>query len=221
VRDVFLRDRQTGTTERLSVGLAGAQANADSLWTGLSGDARFVTFESRATNLVPGDTGSTEDVFVYDRVSGTTECVSVDSTGTRANADCWAPTISADGRFVTFYSEATNLVSDDTNGRMDAFVHGPYLTLEAEPADVAPDEAITLTTWTGQPSGLALLAVVGVDGMPLFIPAALSTFDGAGVWSFSDTAPPGLSGIEMALQSFGFVPTGKAQGSNSVTVTFQ
>ena len=64
VADVFVRDRQTGTTERVSVDSAGNQGNAGSSGVGISGDGRFVVFTSSATNLVPGDTNSVADVFV-------------------------------------------------------------------------------------------------------------------------------------------------------------
>src|SRR5207244_4860641 len=81
VADVFVRDRLSGTTERVSVDSAGNQGNAGSSGVGISGDGRFVAFTSSATNLVPGDTNSVADVFVRDRQTGTTERVRVDSAG--------------------------------------------------------------------------------------------------------------------------------------------
>ncbi|MEX2158554.1 MAG: flexitail domain-containing putative surface protein [Dehalococcoidia bacterium] len=122
VPDAFVRDRQSGTTERVSVDSSGTQGN-DSSWAGsISADGRFVAFASVATNLVAGDTNGTGDVFVRDRLSGTTERVSVDSVGTQSNGFSYAAAISADGRFVAFWSDATNLVAGDTNGVADAFV---------------------------------------------------------------------------------------------------
>jgi len=120
--DVFVRDRLLGTTERVSVDSAGSQGNSPSFRPSISADARFVAFESYATNLVPGDTNNCEDIFVRDRLLGTTERVSVDSAGSQAIAVSWIPSISADGRFVAFTSYADNLVAGDTNGERDVFV---------------------------------------------------------------------------------------------------
>src|SRR5437016_7692670 len=121
--DVFVHDRQTGTTERVSVASGGTQSNAASLGSALSADGRFVAFQSDATNLVAGDTNGATDVFVRDRQTGMTERVSVASDGTQANNVSSSPALSADGRFVAFQSDATNLVAGDTNGATDVFVH--------------------------------------------------------------------------------------------------
>jgi Tol biopolymer transport system component len=120
--DVFVRDRQSRTTIRASVGPAGEQGDGDSLNGVISADGRFVAFESYATNLVPGDTNSTVDVFVRDLAAGVTTRVSVDSSGAQANGDSNAASISADGRHVAFLSLAANLVPGDTNGNIDVFV---------------------------------------------------------------------------------------------------
>jgi Tol biopolymer transport system component len=120
--DVFVRDRVAGTTERVGVASGGAQANRDSLSPAVSADGRFVAFESTASNLVAGDTNSTRDVFVRDRVAATTERVSVGSDGAQANGYSLLPAISADGRFVAFESYASNLVAGDTNESTDVFV---------------------------------------------------------------------------------------------------
>src|SRR5438046_3037872 len=100
--DVFVHDRQTGTTGRVSVDSAGTEGNGLSVNPSISADGRFVVFYSYATNLVPGDTNGTGDVFVHDRQTGTTERVSVDSAGTQGNSNSDRPSISADGRFVAF-----------------------------------------------------------------------------------------------------------------------
>ncbi len=121
--DVFVRDRQSGTTERVSVDSAGAQGNGSSLNGSISADGRYVAFESVATDLVAGDTNGVSDIFVHDRLTGTTERVSVDSAGVQGNDFSLAPSISGDGRFVAFLSGATNLVSGDTNLVSDVIVH--------------------------------------------------------------------------------------------------
>jgi Tol biopolymer transport system component len=82
-----------------------------------------VAFRSDATNLVTGDTNATHDVFVHDRVSGATTCVSVNGSGTPGSGVSSAPRISGDGRYVSFTSGAANLVGGDTNGVQDIFVH--------------------------------------------------------------------------------------------------
>jgi Tol biopolymer transport system component len=120
--DIFVRDRLTNTTERVSITSSGSQANAFSYDPSISADGRYVAFQSMAFNLVPGDTNGAFDVFVRDRQLGTTERVSVDSSGLQADGASYAPRISADGRYVSFESAATNLVSGDTNGTDDIFV---------------------------------------------------------------------------------------------------
>jgi len=128
--DIFLRDRQTGTTERISVDGAGVQGSAFSNYPTVTPDGRFVAFLSQASNLVPGDTNSIQDIFVRDRQLGTTERVSVDSAGTQGGLDCYfAPAISDDGRFVAYTSDKLNLVAGDTNGTADIFLRDRQLAL--------------------------------------------------------------------------------------------
>ena len=121
--DVFVRDRLDGTVERVSVSSSGGQGNGDSNRVDLSGDGRYVVFESGAWNLVAGDTNGRNDIFVHDRQAGTTERVSVSSTGAQANSFSTQPSISRDGQVVGFVSFASNLVTDDTNRENDVFVH--------------------------------------------------------------------------------------------------
>lgn len=121
--DVFVRDRVTGTTERVNIANNGTQANNVTRNVSISGDGRFVVFDSLATNLVPGDTNRFRDVFVRDRATGTTRRVSVASNGIQGNGDSRFASISQNGRFIAFESDASNLVSGDTNGRTDIFVY--------------------------------------------------------------------------------------------------
>ncbi len=120
--DVFVRDRLLGTTERVSVATDGAQADADCYSPSISADGRFVAFYSAASNLVDGDSNGTWDVFVRDRLLGTTERASVATGGDQSNGSCSSPAISADGHHVAFSSDASNLVDADTNGFVDIFV---------------------------------------------------------------------------------------------------
>jgi Tol biopolymer transport system component len=121
--DVFLRDRQAATTVRVSVGASAAQSvGGDSYRPAVSADGRYVAFSSDATNLVVGDTNARTDVFVRDLQAGTTTRVSVAGASTQVNDSSDIPTLSADGRYVAFQSEATNLVAGDTNSETDVFV---------------------------------------------------------------------------------------------------
>jgi archaellum component FlaF (FlaF/FlaG flagellin family) len=106
----------------VSVASDGTEGNGDSFVWSISADGRYVVFSSEASNLVPGDTNGKRDVFVHDRLTGQTTRVSVASDGTEGNNDSWAPSISADGRYVAFESEASNLVPGDTNDKPDIFV---------------------------------------------------------------------------------------------------
>jgi hypothetical protein len=121
--DVFVHDRLTGQTTRVSVASDGTQGNGWSGTSSISADGRFVAFHSAASNLAPGDTNGYEDIFVHDRQTGETTRVSVASNGSQTNNHSSSPSISADGWYVTFYSAASNLVSGDTNGKWDIFVH--------------------------------------------------------------------------------------------------
>lgn len=127
VRDVFVHDRLTGVTERVSVSTGGGQANGASagLFAGeprISGDGRHVTFSSEASDLVPSDGNGASDVFVRDRVAGTTARVSVASGGGEALGESVTPSISSDGRYVTFTSLAGDLLPGDDNNDRDVFV---------------------------------------------------------------------------------------------------
>lgn len=154
-RDVFVHDRATGTTERVSVSGSGAQGNDDSVLASISDDGRFVAFASFATNLVALDTNGWSDIFVRDRVTGTTTRVSVSSTGAQANFVSWEPSLSDDGRFVAFRSAAWNLVPGDTNASDDVFVH--------ERA-AGTTTRVSLTNAGAQPNGGSLRPSISADG---------------------------------------------------------
>jgi hypothetical protein len=114
--DVFVHDFATGVTERVSVASDGSQGNGTSEGSSISADGRFVVFDSNSTNLVPNDTNAAYDVFVRDRLLGTTERVSTDSTGAQVAGGGSAATISGDGRYVAFQSSSPDFVPNDTNG---------------------------------------------------------------------------------------------------------
>lgn len=120
--DIFVHDRQTGITERVSVDSLGVQGNDYSDTASISADGRYVVFESESTNLVIGDTNGVEDIFLHDRQTGITERISVDSSGVQADDMCYGSMVSRDGRYVAFDSDATNLVAGDSNGARDVFL---------------------------------------------------------------------------------------------------
>ncbi|MCL4275952.1 MAG: PD40 domain-containing protein [Anaerolineales bacterium] len=121
--DVFLRNLAGGTTVRVSLNATGEQGDSGSGGPSVSADGRFVAFESDAGNLVEGDTNGYMDIFVKDMQTGGVKRVSVASGGAEANENSSYPSISGDGRYVVFTSEASNLVPDDTNGAVDVFIH--------------------------------------------------------------------------------------------------
>lgn len=120
--DIFRRDRQTGTTTLVSVGMSGLPANGNSGtdrgWA-ISADGRYVAFGSEASNLVTGDTNNTSDAFVRDLQAGTTQRVSVGAGGAQADGGSGNPSLSADGRYVAFFTVAPNLL---TNGQSAGLV---------------------------------------------------------------------------------------------------
>jgi Tol biopolymer transport system component len=122
VTDVFLKDRKTGVITRVSVGTGGVQGNRQSRYPALSYDAAVIAFASESTNWIPGTTPFF-DVYVHDRATGATTLVSRHSSGAPSNSTSVDPDISRSGRWVVFYSYATNLVQADTNGFADVFLN--------------------------------------------------------------------------------------------------
>lgn len=121
--DVFVHDQQTGQTSRVSITSDGTQGNGRSGWPSISADGRYVAFTSEADNLVSNDSNGTWDIFVHDRQTGQTSRASMASDGTQGNGRSDYPSISADGRYIAFSSEASNLISNDNNRTWDVFIH--------------------------------------------------------------------------------------------------
>jgi hypothetical protein len=111
-----------GTTQRVSVGPGGAQANRESNNAAISANGRYVAFSSYAGNLVPDDINAFQGIFVHDRQIRRTKRVSVGQAGAQADGASDEPAISSGGRYVAFESWAANLVPGDTNGVVDVFV---------------------------------------------------------------------------------------------------
>jgi hypothetical protein len=121
--DVFVRDTQAGSTERVSLSSAGIEGNGDSAHPDISGDGRYVVFESFATNFDPADTDITRDIYLYDRTNDTITLVSKNMTGGSASGDTQRAAITPDGEFIVYVSNASDIVAGDTNGTYDCFVY--------------------------------------------------------------------------------------------------
>lgn len=143
------------TTERVSLRSTGAQAVQPSGAPSVSGDGRWVAFQSEDSSMVPGDTNGVRDVFLRDTLNGTTTRISVATGGGQANGASSSPDISDDGRYVAFHSEATNLVANDTNGAIDVFLHDRVLGTTIR---------VSLTNGGGQTDGDSVGGVVSADG---------------------------------------------------------
>src|SRR5262249_2597907 len=152
--DVFVHDRAAGTTTRVSVSSSEVQGTLESSRGQISGDGRFVAFDSDATNLVPGDTNNETDVFVRDLTAGTTQRVDVATDGSQAPGGGIAGALSADGRYVAFQSQSP-LVPGDTNGLPDIFVRDLV---------AGTIERVSVSSQGGQATGESFGASISADG---------------------------------------------------------
>jgi uncharacterized repeat protein (TIGR01451 family) len=154
ISDIFVHDRLTGTTELVSLSSTGEQTDAYSTSPAISADGRYIAFQSNATTLVPDDTNFVDDIFVHDRLTGTTERVSVSSTGEQANGSSILPDISPDGRFVVFSSFADNLVPG-SQVFIQVFLHD---------RDTGITERISQDTFGNAGDGSSVFPSVSADG---------------------------------------------------------
>jgi Tol biopolymer transport system component len=121
--DIFVRDLRTGSTERVSVDSAGAEADGPSAGVSMSADGRWITFSSWASNLVPGDVNGVQDVFLHDRQTGETRRISETAEGVGGEGESHSPAISSNGMFVAYSTRANNLVSEPLGTYHYIFVH--------------------------------------------------------------------------------------------------
>ena len=136
--DVFVRDVAAGTTTRVSANITGSDGDLASSDAMISGDGHRVVFSSSATNLIAGDTNGLSDEFVRDLAAGVTVRANVSTTGGEANAYSNSPSLSRDGRFVSFVSDATNLVSPAQSG------HRVYVRDTQAPTTTRPTSTTTI-----------------------------------------------------------------------------
>lgn len=136
--DIFVHDRSTGTTSRVSTSSVGGQSNGFAYSPSISSDGRFVAFHTEASNLVLDDTNGFSDVFLHDRMTGSISRVSVNSAEKQiVHGSAHLASLSADGRYVSFISNASNLMPSDTNSASDVLVHDRLGTLLEGPAGAA------------------------------------------------------------------------------------
>ena len=176
--DLFLLELATGTIERINVATDGSEANGATGLTqltfyvasneaALSHDARYIAFPSFASNLIPGDTNGVADIFLRDRIAGTTELVSVALDGGPADGGSISKLtgISGDGRFVAFQSVATNLIANDTNGTADIFVRDRCESNGvAVPACTPSTKRVSVAQGGGQTTGPSTAPRLSADG---------------------------------------------------------
>jgi Tol biopolymer transport system component len=134
VTDIFVHDRSTGTTTRVSVSSTGEQANNHCLAPAISANGRYVVFHTQADNLVGDDNNAALDVFIHDRSSRVTKLVSANTQGEVGDGHSELAAVSADARYVAFQSRATDLIADDRNTAQDVFMRD----LGPDPAALVP-----------------------------------------------------------------------------------
>jgi Tol biopolymer transport system component len=207
--DVFVHNRQTGQTTRVSVGAGSVEGNGASAGPSLSADGRYVAFSSSASNLVEGDTNGTGDVFVHDLETGSTERVSIDSSGSEADGGSDRPKLSADGSVVQFRSDATNLVAGDTNGFGDVFVHsllsGQTIRVSEGPSGAQGNAACELPALSGDgrtatfSSNATTLVSIDANNKEDVFGRVLSSWAGAGAGLAGVSGVPMFSGTGMLV----------------------
>lgn len=171
VDDIFLRDRATGTTSRVSMAPDGGPGNGISQYGTISSDGRFAAFASGSSNLVAGDTNDHWDVFVRDLTQQTTVRISVATDGTQGDRDSYYPSLSADGRFVAFLSWATTFASGvSQSSPRQVYLHDR--DADADGIFDEPGEETTELMSVGFSGGIADHSVdtphVSTDGRVLF-----------------------------------------------------
>ena len=108
-RQIFWRDRNTGTTKLISTAPSGGEGNGDCYAPTISGDGKSVAFESNATNLITDDKNGVKDIFIWYSVTNKIERVSLGNDGKEANAASYEPSVSGDGNSIAFTSTASNI----------------------------------------------------------------------------------------------------------------
>jgi Tol biopolymer transport system component len=192
VIDVFLYDAKTGKTTLVSRGLDGKSARGESLAPEISADGSHVVYFSSADNIVDGDHNQLEDVFSYDVAAKTTQIISVAEDGTAANGGSFNPSVSGDGKFVTFWSFASNLAPNDKNDQGDVFLRttdSPKITLVSH----------TPKGFSG--NGESDDPTISTDGRTVAFQSAASDLDPADTNGFTDVYRYSVSSGQLVIVS--------------------
>ncbi len=200
-KDVFLRDRLTGETRRVSVDSTGAQGNDASFIDAISADGRYVVFESDASNLVANDTNGKRDIFVYDRVTEQTKRVSVANDGSEGGSNASSADISANGRFVVFGSAAGNLVANDTNKWGDIFIRDLQL---------GTTKRLSISATGEQANYISLKPVISANGQRVAFTSEATNLIGS--------AAPGTQALNVYLHTLETSPQQPANLELTATV---
>lgn len=181
--DIFILDLETGNRQQISQATDGRPANFDSFSPVISADGQRVVFSSRASNLATNDTNNAEDIFLHDRQTGRTSLISHNEAGQIGNEVSQSPTISGDGQWVLFTSQADNLVADDTNNQQDVFIRSTETIDEAASLLTLPDLELTqfevVTTTIG-------FEILDLAIRPDAEQVAVTGWSGAGIYSLPD-----------------------------------
>jgi Tol biopolymer transport system component len=190
VYDVFVRDRVRRTTERVSVGTHGVQANGQTGLSGISANGRFVVMWSEASNLTSGDTDGVADVFVRDRLEQTTERVSVGPDGAQFPSESGQAVISGNGRFVAFESASTVYVRDRVRGRTVLIGRGGEPALSENGRDVAFNDGAGQIVLRDRVSGSTELISIAPGGAHFTGTAVTPTISADGRYVAFVVRPP-------------------------------
>ncbi|MCL4473008.1 MAG: hypothetical protein M1455_03590 [Actinobacteria bacterium] len=163
--DIYVKDTQTGITTCASSDSSGSEASDRSYHPSISGNGRYVAFESNATNLVIDDKNGKTDIFVKDTTTGDIGLVSRNADGSAGTSDSIKPAISSDGKALGFESQASNLVSDDTNNMSDVFVtpveiSAPVITNTLPTADQAGNSFNISADFSDSDSGIDNASII-------------------------------------------------------------
>lgn len=221
---IYVRDRFSQFTQKVSVNDAGEAANGVSLAPSISGNGRYVAFWSDATNLVAGDTNNVRDIFVRDRWTNTTSRISVDFEEGQSNAVSDQPAISDDGRYIAFSSAADNLVANDNNlinigpgffrSAFDIFVRAnPRVTVASVVPGVVPIGATTAVTING--SGFLAAAVPKVSGNGVTL-SNITIVDESTITMDVTVGSGALPGTRSVTVELGGTGAGPYTGSNAL-----
>lgn len=161
--DFYVRSRGNAPTTTRAA--AGAGSTVDGFAPTISADGRWVAFATESPNLVDGDTNAASDIFIVDRESG--ETTRIEGAGGQPNGGSTFPRMSADGRWITFTSQASNIVPDDTNGVLDIFLYD---------RDSAEISRVSVASDGTQSDGLSRSPAISADGSTIAFVSAATTF---------------------------------------------